>query len=124
MKITSFDPIIASPKADDVIKVFEELGFETTHAPVTETEDGNVRSVRMKNAEGFHVDVSETNHFPSDHTLIRMNVDNFEEAYNILTAHGFTNTRGDATLETKSSTAATMVSPSGFTIALVKHNKS
>jgi predicted RNA binding protein YcfA (HicA-like mRNA interferase family) len=31
MKITTFDPIIVSPKADDVIKVFEELGFEKTH---------------------------------------------------------------------------------------------
>ena len=52
-----------------------------------------------------------------------MNVDDFDEAYGILTAHGFTNTRGDGTVDTKSSKAATMVSPSGFRIVLVKHIK-
>ena len=109
---------------DDVIKVFEALGFEKTHAPVTTTEIGNVPSVRMKNADGFHVDVADLNIVQRDNVMIRMNVDNFEEAYGILTAHGFTNTRGDGTLETKSSAEATMVSPSGFKIALVKHNKS
>ncbi len=95
MKITSFDPIIASPKADDVIKVFEALGFEKTHAPVTATEIGNVPSVRMKNADGFHVDVADLNIVQRDNVMIRMNVDNFEEAYGILTAHGFTNTNGN-----------------------------
>lgn len=124
MKITTFDPIILSPKADDVIKVFEALGFEKTHAPVTATETQDIPSVRMKNVDGFHVDVADLKEMPRDNTMIRMNVDNFEEAYKILTEHGFTNTRGDSTLETKSATVATMVSPSGFMIALVKHNKS
>ena len=123
MKITSFDPIIISPKADDVIKVFEALGFEKTHTPVTETETRDIPSVRMKNSDGFRLDVADVKDLPRDLMEIRMNVDNFEEAYGILTAHGFTNTRGDSTLETKSATAATMVSPSGFMIALVKHNK-
>ena len=52
-----------------------------------------------------------------------VNVDNFEEAYEILKKHGFTNTRGDGTIDTKSATAATMVSPSGFRISLIKHIK-
>lgn len=124
MKITTFDPIIVSKSAEDVIKVFEDLGFEKSHAPVTTTELGDVQSYRMKNADGFHVDVSNAlQDIERDYTLIRMNVDNFEEAYNILIKHGFTNTRGDKTLDTKSSTAATMVSPSGFRIALVQHIK-
>ena len=123
MKITTFDPLIVSPKAADAIKVFEALGFEKTHAPVTETETGENHTVRMKDANGFHVDVSQVDSFQQDVTYIRMNVDDFEEAYSILTAHGFTNTRGDGTLDTKSAKEATMVSPSGFRIALVKHIK-
>jgi len=117
MKITTFDPLIISPKADDVMQVFTALGFEKTHAPVTQTENGEVASVRMKDANGFHVDVASLDRVPQDMTYIRMNVDNFEEAYNILIAHGFKNTRGDGTLDTKSAKAATMVSPSGFKIA-------
>ena len=124
MKITTFDPIIVSKSAEDVIKVFEDLGFEKSHSPVTTTELGDVQGYRMKNADGFHVDVSNTlQDLERDYTLIRMNVDNFEEAYDILIKHGFTNTRGDKTLDTKSATAAVMVSPSGFRIALVQHIK-
>ncbi|MGO4972811.1 hypothetical protein ACTQ56_12695 [[Clostridium] aminophilum] len=48
MKITTFDPIIYSNKADDIIRVFEDPGFAKTHAPVTETEKGDVACVRMK----------------------------------------------------------------------------
>lgn len=124
MKITTFDPIIVSPKAADVIKVFESLGFKKTHAPVTETENGNATSTRMKHENGYHVDVvAVEKDIQEDHALIRMNVDNFEEAYNILTAHGFKNDKGDATIDTKSAKAATMVSPSGFSIGLVQHIK-
>ena len=31
MKITTFNPMILSPKAEDVIALFEELGFERRH---------------------------------------------------------------------------------------------
>ena len=120
MKITTFDPMIISPKAEDVIKLFEEIGFEKTHAPVTTIETGDIPSTRMKNGK-FHVDVADLNVIPQDLTVIRMNVDNFEEAYNILISHGFKNTRGDNTVDTKSDKAASMDSPSGFKIILIEH---
>lgn len=123
MKITTFDPLILSPKSGDVVKLFEELGFEITHDPVTKVEIGEVQTTRMKNESGFHIDVAKIGNIPNDRMLIRMNVDNFEEAYDIFIKHGFKNTRGDNTLDTKSAIEATMVSPSGFSVALVKHIK-
>ena len=123
MKITTFNPMIVSPKVDDVVKLFEALGFEKTHAPVTATETGDIPSFRMKNADGFHVDVADVGNIPQDMTLVRMNVDNFSEAYDILIAHGFKNTRGDGSVETQTAKAATMVSPSGFIISLIEHLK-
>lgn len=123
MKITTLNPMIVTSKVDDVVEVFEALGFEKTHAPTTEVEIGDVTSFRMKNPDGFHVDVADVTTVPSDMTLIRMNVDNFQEAYDILISKGFTNTRGDGTVETKSAKAATMVSPSGFTFSLIEHKK-
>lgn len=123
MKITTFDPLILSPKSGDVVKLFEELGFEITHDPVTKVEIGEVQTTRMKNESGFHIDVANIGNIPNDRMLIRMNVDNFEEAYDIFIKHGFKNTRGDNTLDTKSAIEATMVSPSGFSVALVKHMK-
>ena len=33
MKITGFNPIIASSKAEEIVKVFEALGFDKRHTP-------------------------------------------------------------------------------------------
>ena len=124
MKITTFDPIIVSPKAEDLISVFEALGFEKSHAPVSATSIGDVSSIRMKNEGGFHVDIADVKGIPEDRTYIRMNVDNFDEAYDILLKHGYKNKMGEnKSLESKSSKAATMISPSGSVIALVQHVK-
>ena len=60
MKITSFDPVIVTPDADSVKQVFEDLGFEKKHAPVTSVEQGEVHSYRLKHPEGYHVDVAAT----------------------------------------------------------------
>ncbi len=80
--------------------------------------------IRMKHEAGYHIDIADAlQDIPRDYINIRMNVDNFAEAYDILIRHGFKNTRGDGTVNTKYSKAATMVSPSGFTIALVEHIK-
>ena len=115
MKITTFDPIILTNNFDQVVSLFEALGFEKKHAPVTDTGKRDVRSFRMKHPEGYHVDVADIPDIERDKTYIRMNVDNFDEAY--------TNTRGDGTIDSKSAKAATLVSPSGFTLALVQHIK-
>ena len=124
MKITTFDPIIVSPKAEDLISVFEALGFEKSHAPVSATSIGDVQSIRMKNEGGFHVDIADVKGIPEDRTYIRINVDNFDEAYDILLKHGYKNKMGEnKSLESKSSKAATMLSPSGSVIALVQHIK-
>lgn len=47
IEITTFDPLVLTPKADDVLEVFAALGFERVHAPVTATEtNGDVLDVR------------------------------------------------------------------------------
>ena len=124
MKITSFDPIIVSPDAESVIRFFEALGFEKKHAPTNDFGGGNVTSVRLKNADGYHVDVvAKEKGEDRDQMLIRMNVDDFDAAYEILTAHGYKNIGLNQTYETSSSKSASMESPSGFRIAIVQHIK-
>ena len=123
MKITTFDPMIITSKAEEVIKLFEALGFAKTHAPSVNIETGEVTDVRMKHPEGYHVDVAGVDKLPKDMTIIRMNVDNFEEAYDLLISRGFKNNRGDGLVETASAKSATMISHSGFTISLIQHIK-
>ena len=122
MKITAFNPLIVSNEAESAIKLFEELGFEKRHSKTNEVNDNDITTVRMKDPNGFHVDVAKVP-VPKDMTVIRMNVDNFDEAKAILVEHGFVNQNAGQTVETNSSYSEFMVSPSGFAINLIKHVK-
>ena len=122
MEITAFNPLIVSNEAESAIKLFEELGFEKRHSKTNEVNDNDITTVRMKDSNGFHVDVAKVP-VPKDMTVIRMNVDNFDEAKAILVEHGFVNQNAGQTVETSSSYSEFMVSPSGFAINLIKHVK-
>lgn len=122
MKITTFNPMIVSKDAEPIIKLFEELGFERRHKK-DDIDGRDITSVRMTDANGFHVDVAQAESLPRDLTTMRMNVDDFEEAYAFLKAHGFVNAQGDHTVESASSKSCLMWSPSGFSIQLTQHIK-
>ena len=123
MKITTFNPLIVSQNADEIISLFEELGFEKRHTPVVDTGDRTVTRTRMKDANGFHVDISKVEKVPHDMTAIRMNVDDFGVAYDLLTAHGFQKAPGIDEVNLETAKALLMVSPSGFMIELIEHIK-
>ena len=121
MKITGFNTSILTAHSDELIRFFEELGFERRHND--KNPEGIVSgSVRMKDANGFYIDITGTDRFPQDKTLIRMNVDDFEEAYQLLLDHGFRNAMGDGVIiEAKHFKGAHMEAPSGFEIMLMQH---
>jgi hypothetical protein len=78
----------------------------------------------MKDGNGFHLDISQPGiDLPRDVTAIRMNVDSFDETYQMLTERGFKNFYGEGTADTKTSKSAILFSPSGFAINLVEHIK-
>ena len=123
MKITTFNPQIITKDAEAVVRLFEELGFRRRHTKEDIGELG-VTGIRMKDDNGFYLDISQSDRLPVDCIeAIRMNVDNFGEAYELLTAHGFKNFYGDQTVDTQSSESAIMISPSGFVINLIQHIK-
>ena len=121
MKITGFRPIILTSKSEEAVSLFEALGFQCNHKK--EGIPGDVTSYAMKDENGFRVVVSQVDSFPQVLTMIAMNVDNFEEAYDFLISKGFKNASGDNVTDTGSSKACMMVSPSGFAISLSQHIK-
>lgn len=121
MKITSFNPLIATRDAESATALFEALGFEKRHNKVSGVSE-NIHTVRMKDAGGFHVDITKADMLDRDMTIIRMNVDDLDEAYALLAAHGFKAQDGSASI-TPSSRSVLMISPSGFAIDIVKHIK-
>ena len=123
MKITTFNPLIVTKDAEPVIALFEALGFERRHNIEANTGTMDFNSVRMKDANGFYVDIANLPNVPQDMTLIRMNVDDFDEAYEFLTEHGFENPRGGQTVDTKSNKSCMMRSPSGYAFDLCQHIK-
>ena len=121
MKITSFNPLIVTTKQAECRELFEALGFEERHNKVSGVSE-DINTVRMKDPNGFHVDITKVNELDRDMTIIRMNVDDLDEACRLLTAHGFKAVDNSASL-TPSSKSVLMVSPSGFAIDIVKHIK-
>ena len=125
MKITSFNPMIVTKDSETVIKLFEDLGFERRHTK-TGINDEDITSVRMRyegeDGKVFHVDIADAP-VPQDITTIRMNIDDFDEAYNMLEGKGFKNSQGDKVTETGTSRSTMMVSPSGYSISISKHIK-
>ena len=122
MKITSFNPLIVTKNAEAAIALFEALGFERRH-----TKKGindHITDVRMKytgdDGKVFHVDVTEAP-TPQDITTIRMNIRDFDEAYQLLEERGFKNAQGDKITETGTSKSTMMVSPSGYSISISEH---
>ena len=123
MKITTFNPLIVSQNADEIITLLEELGFEKRHNPLVDTGDRKVVRTRMKDGNDFYIDISKVETVPRDMTAIRMNVDNFREAYDLLTAHGFKKAPGIEEVDLETARALLMVSPSGFAIEVIEHIK-
>lgn len=125
MKITTFNPFIVTAQVDDTIKLFEALGFERRHKKEgIEIADREDTVIRMKDANGFYIDILKSDGETARDTVgIRMNVDAFDEACETLKAHGFKNVYGDQTVDTKTSKAAMMESPSGFNISVIQHKK-
>ena len=121
MKITSFNPLIVTKNAAPIIELFETLGFERRHTLAAEvSSEIDTTNVRMKNDTGFYVDISEVETVPQDMMLIRMNVPDFDEAYDYLISKGFTHKSGRG-VETPTNKSAMLVSPSGFAFDLCHH---
>ena len=120
MKITSFNPLIVTKDAEPVVKLFEELGFEKRHSKEGISVN-NATEIRMKDANGFRVDVSQGT---GEWNMIRVNVDNLEEAIEFLESRGFHKARHEVakdTIDTGSSRFNIMVSPAGTIFAVSQH---
>ena len=122
MKITTCNPAIITKDAEPVIKIFEELGFQQTHNKAEKT-DVDFSSHRMKDENAFHVDIVEVPVIPQTYTAIRINEDNYEEAYEFFMSRGFREARGFAPGTTASSKYAYLVSPSGTIFDVCEHVK-
>ena len=123
MKFTSFNPLIVSKDAQSAISVFEALGFERIHSIDAEHNDGTlIKTVCLKDSNGFRVDVAQADDLKQDLSLIRMNVDNFDEALEFLKSKGFRTAR-EETLDTRTNKSAMVISPSGFAFDLCQHIK-
>lgn len=121
MKITGFSPLILTDiaDADHMIELFEELGFEQRHKHV-QLDGRELNDVTMRDADGHCIDIASVPVKPLDSVIIRMNVDDFDEAFELLTARGFV-CGSNSVIETPSSKSALMISPTGFRFDLCQH---
>lgn len=116
MKITTFSPLIVTNSVEKNIRLFESLGFEIAHQ---QNPDKKISDCTMRDADGHQVDIAGAN-VQQDLTLIRMNVPDFDEAFEMLQEQGF-KIKSGRILETESSKSAMVVSPTGFAFDLCQH---
>ena len=88
MQITTFNPMILSKNADEIVRLFEEMGFERKHQ-VNNIDGKDISSIRMTDGNGFNVDVARVESMERDMTTMRMNVRDFDEAYKTAQGAGF-----------------------------------
>ena len=122
MKITTFNPLIITRDPDSAIELFEKLGFKQHHVKQNISEI-KTTDVRMKDENGFYVDIAQGD---GEYTMIRVNVDYFDEAIEFFMSHGFRkphHERAHKTVDTGSSRYTMVVSPSGYILAVSQHKK-
>ena len=122
MKITTFNPLIITRDPDAAIELFEKLGFKQHHVKQNISEI-KTTDVRMKDENGFYVDIAQGD---GEYTMIRVNVDDFDEAIEFFMSHGFRkphHERAHKTVDTGSSRYTMVVSPSGYILAVSQHIK-
>ena len=122
MKITTFNPLIITRDPDAAIELFEKLGFKQHHVKQNISEI-KTTDVRMKEENGFYVDIAQGD---GEYTMIRVNVDDFDEAIEFFMSHGFRkphHERAHKTVDTGSSRYTMVVSPSGYILAVSQHKK-
>ncbi|MBQ3418311.1 MAG: hypothetical protein IJH32_10840 [Ruminococcus sp.] len=122
MKITTFNPMIITRDPEPTIELFEKLGFKQHHVKQNISEI-KTTDVRMKDENGFYVDIAQGD---GEYTMIRVNVDNFDEAIEFFMSHGFRkphHERAHKTVDTGSSRYTMVVSPSGYILAVSQHIK-
>jgi hypothetical protein len=123
MKITSFGPEVMVTDAEPLIQLFKDLGFEPRHHQEGMTEK-NITGNVLRDANGFRMNILQIDDLPRPAiSTIRMNVDDFDEAYELLKSHGFTEAPGAFVSNTGSAKSIMMMSPSGFLINIVHHIK-
>ena len=122
MKITTFNPLIITRDPDAAIELFEKLGFKQHHVKQNISEI-KTTDVRMKDENGFYVDIAQGD---GEYTMIRVNVDDFDEAIEFFMSHGFRKPHHEEakkTTDTGSSRFTVVVSPSGYILAVSQHIK-
>lgn len=123
MKITSFGPELMVTDAEPVVQLFKDLGFEPRHHQEGMTEK-NITGNVLRDANGFRMNILQVPDLPRPAVpSIRMNVDNLDEAYELLKSHGFTEAPGAFVSDTGSAKSIMMMAPSRFLINLVQHIK-
>ena len=77
----------------------------------------------MKDANGFQVDIADVPNTPRDHTIIRINVDDFDAACELMRSKGAVEAPGFGTNVTSSSKYTYFTTPSGTFIDICQHIK-
>lgn len=120
MKITAFYPTVATRDTEKIIKDMEKVGFRIIHQRFDLFDEGDTEYV-LENENGQRMDVVSCPEIDEDRYVVRINVDDFDEAMKIYTEQGFTVCKGPRILP--DSKNIVLFAPGKLPILLMQHIK-
>lgn len=124
MKISTFNPMLLTPNFEETLEFAKKLGFEVRHTPTMKVPIGaEVRSYRLTDDNGNALDIADDPGALEARLIIRMNVDDFDEAVETLAEMGVPKPDEDQIVVTPSNKSAMIRTPMGFAFVLYQHIK-
>lgn len=123
MKITSINPAIITPHADQITAFYEKsFGFRVIHkGTLISTANPNETVRVLENEDGIRLDIVQLNSQKVSVHAIRVNVDDFEEGLAVYKAEGFSEI--SEPVVSKSSKRVLISKLDGAPILLMQHLK-
>ena len=122
MKVTGINPVFAVKDFEETLPIYEALGFKVIHKNpglkgcmyyVLADEEDHRFDVALQPDVDPETDITQ---------MLRINVDDFDEAYKLFTDKGFTSKRG--VHDTDSFTCVSLTDPTGcYSVYLTKHKR-
>lgn len=120
MKVKRIYPVLVCNDSAPVMEVYKNSGFKVIHEINNIFNEGDKLFV-IENDLKQRIDILETNKVSNLFHMVRINVDNFEEALDYYTNKGFKTIKEP--MDTVSNKAVCLESPTGLYIMMFQHKQ-
>lgn len=123
MKVSTIKPLILTTNAEKLIKVYSALGFKKKHVKDDiEILNSTTNCTILVDDNDNRIYISQADNIPKEMTVIHINVDNFDEAYEHFKSEGYYDAKPQIT-RSATSISQLMFCKTGTGVIICQHIK-